>query len=66
MADIINLRRRRKLKQRQVKSRQAAENRARHGRTKAQKQMDEKNSSEAQHRMDLLHIEPAADSDAAD
>ena len=66
MAEVINLRRMRKLKQRQVKSRQAAENRAKHGRTKAQRLMDEKISAEAQHRMDLLRIEPAADFDAVD
>lgn len=64
MADIINLKRVRKLKQRQAASRQAAENRTKHGRTKAQKHMDEKRSVESQHRMDLLRIEHPSDSDS--
>ncbi len=61
MADIINLKRMRKLKQRQIKSQQAAETRARHGRTKAQKLQDAKTTAEAQRRLDLLKIDPDPD-----
>lgn len=42
MADIVNLNRARKAKQRAEAERQAAENRVRFGRTKAEKQRDSK------------------------
>lgn len=63
MADIINLKRMRKLKQRQLKSQQAAENRARHCRTRAQKLLDAKSTADAQRRLDLLKIDRDSDSD---
>lgn len=66
MADIINLKRARKLRQREAAARQAARNRAKHGRTKVQKDMDEKRSAESQHRMDLLHIEHPPDPGSID
>ena len=51
MAEIVNLTRTRKARQRDAADQRAAENRVRHGRTKAQKQND---ACEAERRTALL------------
>ncbi len=47
MSEIINLRQKRKQRQRHAAAQQAAENRALHGRTKAEKQQDAQEQARA-------------------
>ena len=58
MADIINLNKVRKLKQREADEKQAAENRVKFGRTKAQKLRDTAEAEEARKRLDQIKRDP--------
>lgn len=58
MADVLNLNKARKRKQRADAAREAAENRVKFGRTKAQKQRDEEEAAEAARRLEQLRREP--------
>jgi hypothetical protein len=58
MAELINLRLHRKRKAREDAAKLAAENRVRHGRTKAEKQREAQENSEAARKLDGLRREP--------
>lgn len=58
MADLLNLNKARKRKQRADAARTAAENRVKFGRTKAQRQRDEQEATEAARRLEQLRREP--------
>lgn len=66
MADLINLNKARKLKQRAAAEAQAAANRVKFGRTKAEKLRDAAAEAEAAHRLDGLKRELPARSDSDD
>lgn len=66
MAEVINLRQRRKRKQREDKAQQAAENRVKFGRTALQRQREEQEAAAARARLDGLRREPVPGSAADD
>jgi hypothetical protein len=57
MAEIVNLRARRKLALREAKEAQAAENRIRFGRTKAEKTLDKAQRERAHRALDAKRLE---------
>ncbi len=63
MAQIINLNKARKRREREAAQAKAAENRARFGRSAAQKARDAELEREAAQRLDGLRREPGADVD---
>ncbi len=58
MADLINLNKARKARERAAQEKLAAENRLRFGRTKAQKQQDRAASAEAVKKLDGHRLDP--------
>ncbi|HEX4872763.1 MAG TPA: DUF4169 family protein [Nevskiaceae bacterium] len=58
MAEIVNLNKARKQRQRERDQQQAAENRVRYGRSKAEKALDAARAAEARERLDALRREP--------
>lgn len=58
MADIINLNKARKQRQKAAREQQAAENRIRFGRTKAEKQLDAARAEAEARKLDGLKLEP--------
>lgn len=66
MADLINLNKARKAKQRAEAERKAAENRVIFGRTKAQRQADSAAAAAAARRLDALRRESPPDAASAD
>ncbi len=63
MGEVINFNKARKQKARADAEKQAEENRVRFGRTKAQKQRDAEEATEAQRRLDGLRRETPPESD---
>ena len=61
MADIINLRRARKVRTRAAEDAQAAENRTRFGRSKAERKMAEAEAEIAQERVEGHRLAPTED-----
>ncbi|MEM7300175.1 MAG: DUF4169 family protein [Pseudomonadota bacterium] len=57
MADIINLRQKRKQVKRETKSANAEENRVRFGRTKAQKELDRRQLKASDDHLDAHHLD---------
>ncbi|MGH8456181.1 MAG: DUF4169 family protein [Stenotrophobium sp.] len=57
MAEIINLNKARKRRQREADEKQAAENRVKFGRSKTEKQRDAAEAEEARRRLDQLRRE---------
>lgn len=66
MADILNLRRFRKARQRADQDDAAARNRATHGRSKAQRHVETTLAQKADRALDGHRREPALDTDAPD
>lgn len=66
MADIINLRRARKRKQREQAAAQAAENRVRFGLTPAQRRLNDAQAELERRRLELLRLTPDATDDSDD
>lgn len=63
MAEIINLRRARKDRQRQAADVLAAENRARHGRTRAERQRDRTEAERLDRTVNAARREPVSPTD---
>lgn len=60
-AEIVNLRKARKIKARAEKERQAAESRALHGRTKVERIRDAQSKSRVERELDGARREPASE-----
>ncbi len=58
MAEIINLKRVRRARDRVAAETQAAENRVLHGRTKAERERDRKQAEQDRRKLDVLRREP--------
>ena len=61
MADIINLNRARKAKDRQQREQDAAANRRKFGRTKAERQRDQQEAERRQRLLDGTRLDPGQD-----
>ena len=65
MAEVVNLRRARKMRVRAAAAAMAAEQRARYGRSRAEKRLDQAREEKRAHELDSHRREPARDPEPA-